>query len=155
MLLFDGIYSWEGWGGKFKLGSGRCRMRIFDLDTGEKRRVAHMKSIIVVVSDLPREPGWAPNRMTVKSCPSHIATKAVREFNIDPGRMLWVEHYEATPEGENVRYPVAERFDEALFSWNEEGAMQRGWKPLPPPMIETVKHLLADCASPSTDERED
>jgi hypothetical protein len=158
MLIYDGIYSWEGWGGKLNLGSGRCRMKIFDLDRerggSRKRSVAHMKPIVVVVSDMPREPSWTPNQMTVKSCASHIATKVVREFNIDPERMLWVEHYEATPPEEDVLYPCEERFDEALFTWREEGALQKGWKPLSPPLRALVQKLLADAADATENERE-
>ena len=148
MLIYDDIYSWEGWGGKLKLGSGECRLRIFDLDKGKRRSVAHMKPIIVVVSDLPREPSWTPNQMTVKSCASHIATQVVRKFNIDPDRMIWVEYYEATPEGDTVLYPSEERFDEAVFIWREEGALQGGWKPLSPPLTTLVRKLLSDADNP-------
>jgi len=147
MLVYDDIYSWEGWGGKLKLGRGECRLRIFDLNQEKGRCVAHMKPIIVVVSDLPRELSWTPNQMTVKSCGSHIATQVVREFNIDPDRMVWVEHYEGTPEGENVLYPNEERFDEATFIWREDGALQKGWKPLSPPLTAIVRKLLADAAN--------
>ncbi|WP_373497855.1 hypothetical protein [Desulfococcus sp.] len=148
MLIYDDTYSWEGWGGKLKLGSGQCRMKIFDLDKGKRQGLAHLKPIIVVVSDLPRELSWTPNQMTVKSCASHIATHVVREFNIDPERMVWVEHYPATPEGDRVRYPVEERFDEATFTWREEGALQGGWKPLSPPLAALVKKLLAEAPNP-------
>jgi hypothetical protein len=158
MLIYDGIYSWEGWGGRLNLGSGKCRLKIFDLDrndgAGRQRRVAHMRPIIVVVSDIPREPAWTPNQMSVKSCASHIATKVVGEFGIDPERMVWIEHYEATPPGEGVLYPCEERFDEATFTWRDEGALQKGWKPLSPPLTELVRKLLADAAHATEDERE-
>ncbi|AOY57382.1 hypothetical protein [Desulfococcus multivorans] len=146
MLIYDDIYSWEGWGGRLKLGSGQCRLRIFDLDKDGGRRIAHLKPIIVVVSDIPREPSWTPNQMSVKSCASHIATKVVREFGIDPERMVWVEYYEAPSKDENLRYPGSDRFDEAVFVWREEGALQGGWKPLSPALTDLVRKLLADAA---------
>ncbi len=144
MLIYDDIYAWDGWGGKLKLGSGQCRLRIFDLDKGKRAGVAHLKPIVVVVSDLPREPSWTPNQMSVKSCASHIATQVVRQFDIDPDRMIWVEYYPASAPSEHVRYPSEERFDEALFIWREEGALQGGWKPLSPPLTALVKQLLAE-----------
>ena len=29
--LFDDVLHWEGYGGKFNLAAGRCRLRLFDL----------------------------------------------------------------------------------------------------------------------------
>ena len=80
MLVYNGIYSWEGWGGKLRLGSGKCRLSVFDISR-DQQNIAILKPVIIVVSDIPSyESG--PNRMSVKSCASHIATRLVREFNI-------------------------------------------------------------------------
>ena len=39
MLIYDDIYSWEGWGGMLRLASGKCRLRIFDLKKGNEKRL--------------------------------------------------------------------------------------------------------------------
>ena len=59
MLIFDDIYSWEGFGGKLRLASGKCRLQMFDLEKGEKKGVAHIRPVIIVASDV------ADSRMSV------------------------------------------------------------------------------------------
>jgi len=53
MLVHDDMFSWEGWGGRLKLGSGKCRLRIYDLKKDDKKGLMHLRPIIVVVSDVP------------------------------------------------------------------------------------------------------
>ncbi|QTA79892.1 Uncharacterized protein dnl_21740 [Desulfonema limicola] len=139
MMIYDDTYSWQGWGGKLRLGSGRCRLRIFDIGKGDSKVVTHLKSIIVVVSDIPFEK-VKPNQMTIKSCASHIATCVVKDFKIDPHRMLWIEYY---PKDENkeIKYSK-EYFDAVEFKWNNNFAIQPKWKPLNPAMLDLVFKLL-------------
>lgn len=144
MLIYDDIYSWDGWGGKLKLASGRCHMKIYDLRQREQTGVALLKPFVVVVSDLPFEK-QGPNQMTVKSCAGHIATRVVREFKIDPHRMVWVEHYRLTPEDKGVAY-ARERFEEAEFTWTDSGAISPRWKPLNPALEKQLRRWLDDSA---------
>lgn len=146
MILYDDIYSWKGWGGKLKLGSGQCRLRMYDLRKGDEKGVAHLKPIIVVISDLPDETDWAPTKMTVKSCASHIASNVVKEFDIDPQRMMWIEHYPEPAEKDTIRYS-RERFDLAEFTWHGRDATKAVWNPAPKEMVELVKRLLAESES--------
>jgi hypothetical protein len=62
MLIYDDIYSWEGWGGTLRLASGKCRLRIFDLTEKNRDRLAHLRPIIVIASDVP------DSKMSVRSC---------------------------------------------------------------------------------------
>jgi hypothetical protein len=87
MLIHDDIFEWQGWGGKLKLGSGKCRLRIFDFKDRQAKDLALLKPIIVLVSDVP------DSKMPVKSAVSHVATLVTEEFNLDPHRILWVEYY--------------------------------------------------------------
>ncbi len=146
MILYDDIYSWKGWGGKLKLGSGQCRLRMYDLRKKSEKGVAHLKPIIVVISDLPDETDYAPTKMTVKSCASHIASNVIKEFDIDPHRMMWIEHYPEPAEKDNIRYS-RERFDLAEFTWHGRDATKAVWNPLPKEMVELVKRLLAESES--------
>ena len=138
MLIHDDIYSWRGWGGKLRLGSGKCRLRIYDLNRSNEKRLTHLKSIIVVVSDVP------DSNVSVKSCTSHIATRVAQEFGIDPHRMLWVEYYPEETYGPQDSKILAERFESVEFTWHGENAIDPVWKVLTPPMLDVVKGLLEE-----------
>ncbi|MFH2219493.1 MAG: hypothetical protein ABII68_07535 [Pseudomonadota bacterium] len=136
MLIHDDTYTWKGWGGTLSLGSGKCRLRIYDLDKDGKKRLAHLKSIIVVVSDVPG------SKASVKSCTSHIATRVTQEFNIDPNRMLWIEHYPEDTYGPQGSKVLPERLEAVEFKWHGENAIDPMWKDLISPMLDIVKDLI-------------
>lgn len=144
MLIYDDIYKWDGWGGKFKLASGKCRLRIFDLRENRQKSVALFKPFVVIVADIPSDAPQGPNQMTVKSCASHIATRVVKEFDIDPFRMVWVEHYPLDDESKKLRYVPKERFDEVEFYWRGKEALHPKWKNLVPAMETLVKELVQE-----------
>lgn len=135
MLIHDDIFSWSGWGGRLKLGSGRCRLRIYDLKEGDKKGLMHLRSIIVVISDVPG------SNMSVKSCTSHIATLVAKEFNIDPHRMLWIEYYPENRYGVDEIKVIPERFDAVEFTWHEDKAIKPKWRALKPPLLDQIKKL--------------
>ncbi len=138
MLIYDDIYSWDGWGGKLRLGSGKCRMKIFDLrKDGAVRGVSFIKPIIVVITDVPE------SKMTIRSCTSHIATCAVQDFKIDPSRMLWIEYYPETAYGVGQVHVIAEKLEAVDFEWREEKAIRPRWRTLKSPLLEAVKDLMA------------
>jgi hypothetical protein len=136
MLIHDDIFSWSGWGGRLKLGSGRCRLRIYDLKEGDKKGLMHLRSIIVVISDVPG------SNMSVKSCTSHIATLVAKEFKIDPHRMLWIEYYPENRYGADEIKVIPERFDAVEFTWHEDNAIQPKWRALKPPLLDEIKKLV-------------
>ena len=93
MLIHDDICSWEGFGGKLRLGSGKCRLQIFDLTAGGKKGLAHLKPIIVVVSDIPeskmsvykRPPKTLPRSIGhhhewIKACKEGTSTRSNFDF---------------------------------------------------------------------------
>lgn len=133
MLIFDDTFSWEGFGGKLKLGSGKCRLRIFDLNKGDQKDVAHLKPIVVVASDLP------DSKMSVRSCSSHIATRVVQKFDIAPHRMQFVEYYPQKFYGEGDRKTIPETFEAVEFTWTENRALHPKLKSLGPPLLDLLK----------------
>ena len=139
MLIFDEIYTWEGWGGAFRLGSGRCRLKIFDLKKGGQSGVVYLKPIIVVAMDLPKE---KLNDMSVKSCNSHIATSVARDFNIEPNRMQFIEYYPARRYGKAGEHRIDERLDAVDFTWYDGKAMKPVYRHLEPSLLEIVKALI-------------
>jgi hypothetical protein len=136
MLIYDNIYSWEGFGGKLHLASGKCRLRIFDLKKGSRKGLDYIKPIIAVVSDTPG------SKMSIKSCSGHIATKITREFNIDPSRMLYVEYYSRVIYGVNNEKLIPERYDAIEFTWHGEKAIKPKWRSLKPPLVDLIKRLM-------------
>ncbi len=136
MLIHDDIFSWSGWGGRLKLGSGRCRLRIYDLKEGDKKGLMHLRSVVVVISDV------LGSNMSVKSCTSHIATLVAKEFNIDPHRMLWIEYYPENRYGADEIKVIPERFDAVEFTWHEDKAIQPKWRAIKPPLLDEIRKLI-------------
>ena len=136
MLIFDDIYSWEGWGGALRLASGKCRLRIFDLKDSDTNSLAHLRPIIVIASDIPE------SRMSVRSCCGHIATSITKEFNIKPHRMMFIEFYPQSEYGENREHIIEEKYDLVEFTWLDEGAIEPKWRTLKPPMLDAIKALV-------------
>jgi hypothetical protein len=142
--IYDDIFEWEGWGGKLKLGSGKCHLRIFNLKSDTVENLTPIKPVIVVVSDIPG------STMSVRSCAGHIATQMTLRFDIDPQRMLYVEHYPAIRYGGKQEHEIPEHYDAVEFTWHEDRAIQPRWRPLPPPLVEMIKEVIdASDGAPS------
>jgi len=135
MLIYDDIFAWEGWGGKLRLASGRCRLRIYDLRRGGRSDLAHLRPYILIVSDVSNA------TVGIRSCAGHIATKVTTEFGIDPQRMLYIEHYPARIYGERQKFEIAERYDAVEFSWQKGRAISPRWRTLEAPLVDMVKSL--------------
>ena len=136
MLIYDDIYSWEGWGGTLRLASGKCRLRIFDQKGKNGSGLEHLRPIIVIASDVPGSP------MSVRSCCGHIATCVTREFNIKPHRMMFIEYYPQTEYGEKREHIIEEKYDLVEFNWLDEGAIEPKWRTLKPPLLDAIKALV-------------
>jgi len=136
MLIYDGVNTWEGWGGKLRLGHGKCRLRIYDLNKEKSSGLTHIRPIVVVVSDLPN------SNVSVQVYSSHIATGVTKKFSIDPNRMIWVEYYPEIQYGVNKERSIPERFDEVEFTWIGDKAIRPKWCPLESPMLDIIKRLV-------------
>lgn len=137
MLIHDGTYSWEGFGGKLKLASGQCRLRIYDLTRDSSGGLKHLRPTIVIVSDI------AASRMSVRSCAGHLATCVSRDFKIDPHRMMYIEYYPASVYGERREHVISEKYEAVDFNWTEGGAIQPKWRTLQPPLVDVIRHIVA------------
>ena len=148
MLIHDDQFAWEGFGGVYQLAAGRCRLRIFDLSKSKQGKVTPIKPIIVVVSDLPGS--QSPYRgVSVRSCASHVATSVAAKFKIAPHRMTYVEYYPATTYGDKSQHVIPAKIDAVDFTWFEGKALHPKWRPLAPPLLETVMGLLAETDEPT------
>jgi hypothetical protein len=133
LLVYDGIFEWEGWGGQLKLAKGRCRLWIFDLNRSGENEVLHLRPMIVVASDLPRE-GMMKGEVSVRSAAGHIATVVSRKFHIDPPRMQFVEYTPRETYGKNNEYIIEAGYDAVEFTWQEGLALFPRMAPLTGPL---------------------
>lgn len=138
MLIYDDIFSWQGWGGPLRLGSGKCRLRIYDLRKGAENRLTYLRPFIIIVSDVPG------SKMSVRSCASHVATKVTQDFHIDRHRMLFIEFYPEKTYGEQNQYVIPQRYELVEFAWHADKALHPSWRALEPPMLDIVKSLTQD-----------
>jgi len=138
MLVRDIIYSWKGWGGKLNLGSGLCRLRIYDMTKDAAKTVAYLRPVIVIVSDVPE------SKMSVRSCAGHIATMVSRDFKIDRHRMLWIEYYPKKTYGEKNEHVIPETFEVVEFEWHDDNAIKPKWRTLKPPMLDKIAGMVKD-----------
>ena len=142
MKIFDDIMHWEGYGGKFNLAAGRCRLRLFDLSQGETGSIPQLKSIIAVVSDLPGDKKIVMKKVSVRSCISHVATTIVHRFAVDPGRMVLIEYCPRETYGINQEKVIPEKYDRVILKWHDQKALFSNWRPLESPLLETVRDLV-------------
>lgn len=137
MIIYDGTFRWDGFGGRLKLASGECLLRIIDLRKKEPPTdITYVKPIIVVVSDRPGSP------MSVKSCAGNIATLVTQDFNISPARMTYIEYYKEVDYGKEPVRTIPEEFETVKFEWHQGKAIKPTWRPTDPSMITTVKNIL-------------
>ena len=142
MKIFDGIFNWDGYGGKFNLAAGRCRLRLFDLSRTDSGGVPLLKPIIAVVSDLPGDCRPTMKNVSVRACISHIATTIVHRFKLDPGRMVLVEYYPRQTYGVEAEKFIPEKYDVVDLKWHGDKALFPSWRPLKPPQLDTVRELV-------------
>jgi hypothetical protein len=136
MLIYDGIYAWEGFGGQLKLSSGRCRLRVFDLAQEPARGETFLRPILVIASDVPE------SRMSVRSCAGHVATSVARDFKIDPHRMLFVEYYPQSVYGAHGERVIPEKYEAVDFRWTAGGAIKPKWRTLQPALADSIRQLV-------------
>ncbi len=144
MKIFDDVFNWEGYGGKFNLAAGRCRLRLFDLSKDSTTGVHQLKPILAVVSDLPGDRLPAMKKVSVRACISHVATTIVHRFKLDHDRMVLIEYYPRETYGSQSEKIIPEKFDVVDLKWHGDKALFPNWRPLQVPLLDTVRRLLAE-----------
>ena len=142
--IFDDIFHWDGYGGKFNLAAGRCRLRLFDLSKGDTAGVPQLKPILAVVSDLPGDRLPALKKVSVRACISHVATTIVHRFKLDHNRMVLVEYYPQETYGRQSEKIIPEKFDVVDLKWHGDKALFPNWRPLKAPLLDTVRQLVME-----------
>ena len=138
MLIYDDIFNWKGFGGKLKLASGKCRLKIYDLSRDQTDGLVHLKPIVVIAIDHPE------SKMSVRSCASHIATMVSQKFHVAPSRMQFVEYYPRKIYGKDGKNFIPEIFEAVDFTWKEDLAIHPRLRPPSPPLLKCLLALLSD-----------
>lgn len=146
MVIYDDIFEWEGWGGELKLAKGRCRLRIFDLNRLDRQAVLHLRPMVVVASDLPRE-GMMKGEVSVRSAASHIATVVSQKFSIDPQRMQFVHYTPRETYGKQGEYVIQAGYDAVEFTWKDGLALFPRIKSLDPELTAILREWLEEAPS--------
>lgn len=136
MLIYDDVFCWDGWGGKLRLASGKCKLRIYDQSKDKTGDSVQLRPIVVISKDIGED------GMSIRSCSGHIATLVTQRFRIDPRRMLWVEYYSASEYGIGNVHKIPERFDVVEFTWHEGKAIEPKWRPLNPSMKDALQQMV-------------
>lgn len=142
MRIYEGLFSWEGFGGVYQLAAGQCRLWIFDLSKDPHSKVALMKPFVVVVSDQP-DPEPKYRKMSVRSCAGHIATGITAQFQIDPQRMIYVEYHPQSVYGDQGQHLIPATFEAVDFVWHDVKALHPKWRPLDASLQDTLVELMA------------
>lgn len=137
MLLYNDIFNWQGFGGKLRLASGKCRLKIFDLSGDRKDGLVHLKPVVVIASDHP------DSKMSVRSCSGHIVTRVSRRFQIAPGRLQFVEYYPARRYGKQADHIIPEAFEGVEFTWKDDLAIHPKLRPLAPLLLKRLGALMS------------
>jgi hypothetical protein len=145
LLIYDGIFEWDGWGGQLKLAKGRCRLWIFDLNCPGEKEVLHLRPMVVVASDLPRT-GMMKGEVSVRSAAGHIATVVSRKYRIDPQRMQFVEYTPRETYGKNNEYVIEAGYDAVAFTWQNGLALFPRIAPLTGPLKLWLQEMLGKKA---------
>ena len=135
-IIYDGIHEWEGWGGAFRLGSGKCRLRLLKLKSDAAKGLIFLKSAVAVVSDLPE------SRLSVRSCAAHIAASIAEKFDIDIRRIMYVEDYPESCYGLHNERRLPALYDVAEFTWGASNAPRVKWHSLKADVLEVIEKYI-------------
>ena len=141
MIIYDDIFKWDGWGGRLKLCSGQCRLRILDLRKGESDAATPLKPYLVVACETD-PPKGGRDRVAIRSMAGHIATQVCQRWQIDPARMQYVEYYPASAYGSRKEHLIPARYEIADFQWGPKGALNPRWRPLGPELINVLSAII-------------
>jgi len=93
--MIDTLYNYKGFSGC----DSKCWIRIFSKDL----------AYIVIATELPDNPGTS-----ITNTAAALATSVAIEFDIEPERLVWIEHYPTRPDADRE-----ETYDLVTFTWGK------------------------------------
>jgi len=150
--LIDVMLQHTPWGQGIE---ARCRVRIYGLtDSDDDDRLAQEREpVVVIITELPDNPG-----KSVTNAMEWIATVVVHQFDLDPARTRWIEHYpDRHPPGREGDRVFDESFslvslgwEHARSPWGQPSPWASGvdWQPL---TQADVTQMLSEVQSAAPD----
>ncbi|KPA09329.1 hypothetical protein MHK_010464 [Candidatus Magnetomorum sp. HK-1] len=136
--LHNNIFHWDGFGGKLKLASGSCLLRVVHLT--EDKGIPVARPFIIITEDIPAaDPAKKNRKLSMRSCIAHIATRVTQKFSIDPRRMLWLEYYPESIYGMKQEKCIPEQYEVVSFTWEANKAFHPQFRTLKSPVRDQVK----------------
>ena len=121
--MIDTLYNYKGFSGC----DSKCWIRIFSKDL----------AYIVIATELPDNPGTS-----ITNTAAALATSVAIEFDIEPERLVWIEHYPARPDADHD-----ETYDLVTFTWDGLRFSEPQWKHLGKEKAELIAGIQLDQAA--------
>lgn len=119
MPAIDQIYQCRMPGQDSGIWQVKCHLQIFQ--SGPHQQT-------VMLTDMGFEFGWFIPYVTAE-----LATQIVREFDLDPAKLLWIEHY--TP---RLRRLTSADFSQLTFDWHNKQATNPRWSAIAPQTLQAL-----------------
>lgn len=117
--MIDQIYNCQLPGEVFGIWDLQCRLRIFE---------PHSEVQTVLITDMGFE-----MRRYIPYLVEALADLIVKEFCLDPVRLIWIEHYTHT-----YRKPSCSDFSQVTFRWHNGKATNPQWTAITPAMAQAL-----------------
>ena len=115
--MIDLIYKYKG----FHRFKSKCRIRIYKTSNND----------IVIATELKDNPGTP-----ITNYAEQLATRIKYDYDIDPERLIWIEHYPARVySGDKIE---KESYDIVKFEWDGEKYSKPEWKHSSKEEVETL-----------------
>lgn len=119
MKIVDQIYHCHLPGKVFGVWQLQCHLRIFQ---------PHREVQTVMVTDMGFEMRWF-----IPYLVEELVDRIVREFHLDPAKLIWIEHYTST-----FRKPSCADFSQVTFGWHNGRATNPQWNEIAPEMAQAL-----------------
>lgn len=121
MKTIDQIYHCQIPGQETGVWNLQCHLRIFQSASGAQT---------VVVTGMGFELGWFIPGVTER-----LIDQVVREFQLDPVRLVWIEHYDSDLE---LKESVCGDYSQVKFVWYQGKATCPRWTSIAPETVQTL-----------------
>jgi hypothetical protein len=96
------------------------------------------QSAVVIVTELPDNEG-----MSICNAFEDLILQVAKAFELDPGRLLWLENWEAWKVCEGAPYDrEEEEWIKVEFDWDGRLASKPRWMPVTASFVEAAKSVL-------------
>lgn len=95
-------------------------------------------SAVVIVTELPDNEG-----MSICNAFEDLILQVAETYDLNPGGLLWIEHWEAWKSSEGAPYDrEEEEWIRVKFEWNGHRASKPCWIPVTASFVEAAKSVL-------------